>query len=137
MTERQFAALFRGPRRTPEELLTCRSTIGPRASIQALTEEIGAEARKSVRRKTGAKNLPRRAGVRAELRGERQAAARKGLRRYLGPAALGDCRRRGRRGFYAAYHGLSSPARQLNGHLDGMAAPISARNTATMRSPSA
>src|SRR3954468_17488097 len=62
MTNGKFDALFGGPPRKPEELLTQRE-MGLAASIQAVTEEIVLRLTRSLAAKTGQKNLCLAGGV--------------------------------------------------------------------------
>jgi carbamoyltransferase len=119
MTNDKFAALFGGPRRTPEELLT-QKHMDLAASIQAVTEEIVLRLAKSVKKETGAKNICLAGGVALNC-----VANGKLLREgifdgiWVQPAA-GDAG--GAVGAaYTAYHGFLGQSRKLNGHLDGMA----------------
>ncbi len=84
----------------------------------------------------GEEHLPgRRRG--AELRRQRQAAAREPVRRHLGAAGGRRCRRRGRRGLRRLPR-LSRPGRASSTAIStAWPAPISARNTPTTRSRSA
>ena len=97
MTNEKFGELFGGTARKPEELLT-QHHMDLAASVQAVTEEIVLRLARSVKKETGREeHLPgRRRG--AELRRQRQAAAREPVRRHLGAAGGRRCRRRGRRG---------------------------------------
>jgi carbamoyltransferase len=119
MTNDKFAALFGGPRRTPEELLT-QKHMDLAASIQAVTEEIVLRLARSVKKETGARNICLAGGVALNC-----VANGKLLREnvfdgiWVQPAA-GDAG--GAVGAaYAAYHGFLGQARTLNGHMDGMA----------------
>jgi len=62
MTNSRFARLFNGPARKPEELLTERE-MDMAASVQAITEEIMLKLSRTVRQKTGMKNLCLAGGV--------------------------------------------------------------------------
>ena len=90
------------------------------ASIQAVTEEIVLRLTRVARdRDRGAESLSRgRRG--AQLRGQRQSAARRQLRRALGPAGRGRRRRRARRraGRLSHLHWPNAPNRPPR--LDGM-----------------
>ena len=116
MTNDKFAALFGGPRRTPEELLT-QKHMDLAASIQAVTEEIVLRLAKSVKKETGAKNICLAGGVALNC-----VANGKLLREgifdgiWVQPAA-GDAGGAGGAA-YAAYHGFLGQSRKLNGHLD-------------------
>ncbi len=119
MTNDKFAALFGGPRRTPEELLT-QKHMDLAASIQAVTEEIVLRLARSVKKETGAKNICLAGGVALNCVANGK-LLREGLFDgiWVQPAA-GDAG--GAVGAaYAAYHGFLGQARKLNGHLDGMA----------------
>jgi carbamoyltransferase len=95
MTNRKFDALFGQPPRTPEQLLT-QFHMDIAASIQQVTEEI------LLRMTRAAGKGDRRAQPvpggrrRAELRRQRQGAARPQFREHLDPAGGRRCRRRGR-----------------------------------------
>ena len=97
MTNGKFDALFGGPPRNAEELLTQRE-MDLAASIQAVTEEIVLRLTRALAAKTGQKNLCLAGRRRAQLRGQRQGAARRQVRSGLDPAGRGRCRRGGRRG---------------------------------------
>ena len=119
MTNEKFGALFGGKARKPDELLT-QHHMDLAASVQAVTEEIVLRLARSVKKETGAKNICLAGGVALNC-----VANGKLLREnlfdgiWVQPAA-GDAG--GAVGAaYAAYHGYLGQARQLNGHLDGMA----------------
>ena len=119
MTNEKFGALFGGKARKPEELLT-QHHMDLAASVQAVTEEIVIRLARSVKKETGAKNICLAGGVALNC-----VANGKLLREnlfdgiWVQPAA-GDAG--GAVGAaFAAYHGYLGQARQLNGHLDGMA----------------
>jgi carbamoyltransferase len=119
MTNEKFAALFGGPARKAEEMLT-QKHMDLAASVQAVTEEIVLRLARSVKQETGAKNICLAGGVALNC-----VANGKLLREnlfdgiWVQPAA-GDAG--GAVGAaYAAYHGYLGQARKLNGHLDGMA----------------
>src|SRR5712692_4513671 len=119
MTNDKFGALFGGKARKPDELLT-QHHMDLAASVQAVTEEIVLRLARSVKQETGAKNICLAGGVALNC-----VANGKLLRErlfdgiWVQPAA-GDAG--GAVGAaFAAYHGYLGQARQLNGHLDGMA----------------
>jgi len=62
MTNKQFDALFGGPARKPDEMLTQRE-MDLAASIQAVTEEIVIKLAKGIQKSTGQKNLCLAGGV--------------------------------------------------------------------------
>jgi carbamoyltransferase len=62
MTNDRFAALFGGPRRKPEELLT-QKHMDLAASVQKVTEEVMLRLTRSIARETGMKNLCLAGGV--------------------------------------------------------------------------
>jgi carbamoyltransferase len=97
MTNDKFDALFGGPARKPEERLTQRH-MDLAASIQAVTEEVVLRLTRGLAKETGVEEpVPgRRRG--AELRRQRQGAARRRVREHLGAARGGRRRRRARRG---------------------------------------
>jgi carbamoyltransferase len=119
MTNDKFGSLFGGKARKPDELLT-QHHMDLAASVQAVTEEIVLRLARSVKQETGAKNICLAGGVALNC-----VANGKLLRErlfdgiWVQPAA-GDAG--GAVGAaFAAYHGYLGQARQLNGHLDGMA----------------
>ena len=95
MTNRRFDALFGGPARAPEEPLA-RRHMDLAASVQAVIEEAVLRLTRSLRKETGIPVPVPRGRRRAQLRRQRQGAARRPLRRPLGAAGSG--RRRGRAG---------------------------------------
>ncbi|MGE0421917.1 MAG: carbamoyltransferase [Reyranellaceae bacterium] len=119
MTNAKFDALFDGPARTPEKLLTQRE-MDLAASVQAVTEEIVLRLARSVRKETGLKNLCLAGGVALNCVANGK-VHRDGIfdRIWVQPAA-GDAG--GAVGAaFAAYHGFHRQPRALNGKLDGMA----------------
>jgi carbamoyltransferase len=119
MTNAKFDALFGGPARTPEKLLTQRE-MDLAASVQAVTEEIVLRLARSVRKETGLKNLCLAGGVALNCVANGK-IHREGIfeKIWVQPAA-GDAG--GAVGSaFAAYHGFHRQPRQLNGKLDGMA----------------
>jgi len=119
MTNARFDALFGGPARTPEKLLTQRE-MDLAASVQAVTEEIVLRLARSVRKETGLKNLCLAGGVALNCVANGK-IHREGIfdQIWVQPAA-GDAG--GAVGSaFAAYHGFHRQPRKLNGTLDGMA----------------
>ena len=119
MTNAKFDALFGGPARTPEKLLTQRE-MDLAASVQAVTEEIVLRLARSVRKETGLKSLCLAGGVALNCVANGK-VHRAGIfdRIWVQPAA-GDAG--GAVGAaFAAYHGFHRQPRKLNGKLDGMA----------------
>jgi len=119
MTNAKFDALFGGPPRTPEKLLTQRE-MDLAASVQAVTEEIVLRLARSVRKETGLKNLCLAGGVALNCVANGK-VHREGIfdQIWVQPAA-GDAG--GAVGAaFAAYHGFHRQPRKLNGKLDGMA----------------
>jgi carbamoyltransferase len=119
MTNDKFGALFGGKARKPDELLT-QHHMDLAASVQAVTEEIVLRLARSVKQETGAKNICLAGGVALNCVANGK-LLREGLFDgiWVQPAA-GDAG--GAVGAaFAAYHGYLGQARQLNGHLDGMA----------------
>ncbi|MBX3499120.1 MAG: carbamoyltransferase [Alphaproteobacteria bacterium] len=119
MTNAKFDALFGGPARTPEKLLTQRE-MDLAASVQAVTEEIVLRLARSVRKETGLKNLCLAGGVALNCVANGK-IHREGIfdQVWVQPAA-GDAG--GAVGAaFAAYHGFHRQPRRLNGALDGMA----------------
>ena len=97
MTNERFAELFGEPVRTPDKLLT-PFHMDVAASIQAVLEEAVLRLTRSLADQTGvAQSVPRRRRG-AQLRRQRQGAARRQVRRHLDPAGGRRCRRRGGRG---------------------------------------
>jgi carbamoyltransferase len=118
MTNAKFDALFGGPARKPEELLTQRH-MDIAASIQAVTEEIVLRITRALGRETGARNLCLAGGVALNC-----VANGKLLRDgrfeqiWIQPAA-GDAG--GALGAaLAAYYGYKKKPRSLNGGGDAM-----------------
>ncbi len=95
MTNDRFAELFGQPVRAPDQLLT-PFHMDVAASIQAVLEEVVLRLTRSLAsRNRRAQPVPGRRR-RAQLRGQRQGAARRQVREDLDPAGRGRCRRRGR-----------------------------------------
>jgi carbamoyltransferase len=118
MTNDKFSALFGGPPRNPDELLTSHH-MDLAASIQAVLEEVVLRMTCSLARQTGSRNLCIAGGV-----GLNCVANGKLLRTgrfdglWIQPAA-GDAG--GAVGAaLAAYHSHRDQPRNLNGHIDGM-----------------
>ncbi len=97
MTNERFAELFGEPVRTPDQLLT-PFHMDVAASIQAVLDEAVLRLTRSLAKQTGvAQSVScRRRG--AQLRRQRQGAARRPFREHLDPAGGGRRRRRGGRG---------------------------------------
>ena len=97
MTNERFHDLFGGPPRKPDRSLEQRH-MDLAASIQAVTEEVMLRMGRDLHRADGHEEPGpgRRRG--AQLRGQRQAAARGAVREHLDPAGGRRCRRRPWRG---------------------------------------
>ena len=119
MTNDRFAELFGEPVRAPDKLLT-DFHMDVAASIQAVIEEAVLRMTRSLAKQTGSQEpLPCRRR-RAELRRQRQGAARRHVREHLDSASRGRCRRRGRRGARRLSIIFKGQPRKTNGG-DGMA----------------
>ena len=119
MTNDRFAELFGEPVRAPDKLLT-QFHMDVAASIQAVLDEAVLRLTRSLAKETGAReSLPRRRR-RAQLRRQRQGAARRRIREHLDSAGGRRCRRRGRRGARGRSSSSRASRAQTNGG-DGMA----------------
>jgi len=118
MTNEKFDALFGGPPRKPEELLT-QNHMDLAASIQAVTEEVMVRLARGLRRETGARNLCLAGGVALNCVGNGR-IKREGIfdEIWIQPAA-GDAGGALGAALYAHYMTQGAP-RQLNGSLDAM-----------------
>jgi carbamoyltransferase len=118
MTNEKFAALFGGPRRSPEDRLTQRE-MDLAASIQVVTEEVVLKLARSIARETGEKNLCLAGGVALNCVANGKLLRRKYFERlWLQPAA-GDAG--GALGAaLVAHHLHKGMARELRPGLDGM-----------------
>ena len=97
MTNERFDALFGAPPRNPETWLE-QKHMDIAASIQAVLEDVVLRLTRGLAAETGMRESLscRRRG--AQLRRQRQGAARRPLPQHLDPAGRGRCRRRARRG---------------------------------------
>jgi carbamoyltransferase len=118
MTSRKFDALFDGPPRQPETLLTQREMDLAR-SIQEITEEVMLRLARTLHRETGVENLCLAGGVALNCVGNGRLLREgpfKGL--WIQPAA-GDAG--GALGAaFAAWHTLEEKPRMANGSSDAM-----------------
>ena len=118
MTNRQFDAVFGGPPRKPETLLTQRDMDLAR-SVQEVTEEVMLRLARTLHRETGAENLCLAGGVALNCVGNGR-LLREGPYRslWIQPAA-GDAG--GAVGVaLSAWHQLEGRARKMSGSNDGM-----------------
>src|SRR5262245_4444349 len=118
MTNRQFDAVFGGPPRKPETLLTQRDMDLAR-SVQEVTEEVMLRLARRLHRETGAENLCLAGGVALNCVGNGR-LLREGPYRslWIQPAA-GDAG--GAVGVaLSAWHQLEGRARKMSGSNDGM-----------------
>ncbi|MBM3643305.1 MAG: carbamoyltransferase [Alphaproteobacteria bacterium] len=119
MTNEKFDALFGGPPRKAEELLTQRH-MDLAATVQAVTEEIVMRLARSVRRETGVRNLCLAGGVALNCVANGKVLREKIFDKIWVQPAAGDAG--GAVGAaFAAYHGFLGQERKLNGKMDGMA----------------
>ncbi len=118
MTNARFDALFGGPARAPEQLLT-QHHMDIAASIQAALDEILLRMTRSLAVETGAKNLCLAGGVALNcVANGKILRDGKFERLWIQPAA-GDAG--GALGAaLACYHMFQHQPRNLNGHMDGM-----------------
>ncbi len=118
MTNAKFDALFGGPPRKPEELLT-QNHMDLAASIQAVTEEVMLRLARGLRRETGARNLCLAGGVALNCVGNGK-ILREGIfdQIWIQPAA-GDAGGALGAALYA-YYMPNGAARRPNGGLDAM-----------------
>lgn len=118
MTNERFHALFGGPPRKPEELLTQRE-MDLAASIQAVTEEIILRLTRAIAQETGASNLCLAGGVALNcVANGKVLRDGKFKRMWIQPAA-GDAG--GALGAaLAAYHLYKDQPRQVQNQLDSM-----------------
>ena len=119
MTNERFDALFGGPPRRPEQLLEQRH-MNLAASIQAVLEEIVLAPDAFVGAGDWHPQSCDGRRRRAQLRGQRQGAARRKIQEYLDSTGGWRCRRRTRRRTCRLSHLFKGKPRKLNGSLDGM-----------------
>jgi carbamoyltransferase len=119
MTNGRFDALFGGPARKAEELLTQRH-MDLAASIQAVTEEIVLRLTRSIAKETGAKNLCLAGGVALNCVANGKVLRENLFDRIWVQPAAGDAG--GAVGAaFQAWHGFLGKPRAINGALDSMA----------------
>jgi carbamoyltransferase len=118
MTSDRFDALFGGPARKPQELLSQRH-MDLAASIQAVTEEIMLRLTRSLAIETGAENLCLAGGVALNCVANGKVLREGKFKRIWIQPAAGDAG--GALGAaLAAYHLHKGGPRQLDNQLDGM-----------------
>jgi carbamoyltransferase len=118
MTNDRFHALFGGPARKPEELLTQRH-MDLAASIQAATEEVVLRLTRSIAAETGAENLCLAGGVALNCVANGKVLRDGKFKRIWIQPAAGDAG--GALGAaLAAYHLHKGQPRRLDNQLDGM-----------------
>jgi carbamoyltransferase len=118
MTSDRFDALFGGPARKPQELLSQRH-MDLAASIQAVTEEIMLRLTRSLAIETGAENLCLAGGVALNCVANGKVLREGKFKRIWIQPAAGDAG--GALGAaLAAYHLHKGEPRQLDNQLDGM-----------------
>jgi carbamoyltransferase len=118
MTNEKFDALFEGPARDPETLLTQRE-MDLAASIQAVTEEIVLRLGRSVAKDTGEKNLCLAGGVALNCVANGKLLRDNSFENIWIQPAAGDAG--GALGAaQIAYHHFQGQPRKLNGAIDGM-----------------
>jgi carbamoyltransferase len=119
MTNERFDALFGGPPRPPEELLTQRH-MDLAASIQAVTEEIVLRLTRGLAKETGAKNLCLAGGVALNCVANGEVLRDGKFERIWIQPAAGDAG--GALGAaLAGYHLFQGGARHVSNGIDGMA----------------
>ncbi len=118
MTNGRFDALFGGPRRTPEALLTQRE-MDLAASIQSVTEEIVLRLTRSIAAETKSENLCLAGGVALNCVANGKVLRDGKFKRIWVQPAAGDAG--GALGAaLAAYHLYKGQPRHVNNHLDAM-----------------
>ena len=118
MTNQRFNALFGGPPRTPEELVTQRE-MDLAASVQAVTEEVMLRLTRSIRKETGLKNLCLAGGVALNCVANGKVLRDGAFENIWIQPASGDAG--GALGAaLVGYHGFKRQPRKLNGAMDGM-----------------
>ena len=118
MTNARFDALFEGPPRKPDELLTQRH-MNIAASVQAVTEEIVLRLARSVRHESGSENLCLAGGVALNCVANGKIAKQGIFKRLWVQPAAGDAG--GAVGAaLAAFHLQHGGERQLGNEQDGM-----------------
>ena len=118
MTNDKFDALFGGPARKPDELLTQRH-MDLAASIQAVTEEVVLRLTRSLASETGAKNLCLAGGVALNCVANGKVLRDGKFERIWIQPAAGDAG--GALGAaLAAYHIYKGEPREVDNRLDGM-----------------
>lgn len=119
MTNARFDALFEGPVRTPDELLT-QKHMDLAASIQAVTEEVMLRLTNALAADTGSINLCLAGGVALNCVANGKILRDGAFENIWVQPAAGDAG--GALGAaYLAYHGFQDQPRHLNGAMDAMA----------------
>ena len=118
MTNEKFAALFGGPVRTPEELLT-QKHVDLAASVQKAVEEIVLKMTRSLAKETGSKNLCLAGGVALNCVANGKVLRDAAFENIWVQPAAGDAG--GALGAaLCAYHLFQKQPRTLNGQMDAM-----------------
>jgi carbamoyltransferase len=119
MTNASFDALFEGPARGPDELLT-QKHMDLAASVQSVTEEVMLRMTRSLASETGSKNLCLAGGVALNCVANGKLLRDGAFENIWVQPAAGDAG--GALGAaYLAYHGFQDNPRNLNGAADAMA----------------
>lgn len=119
MTSDKFDALFGGPRRQPDELLT-QKHMDLAASIQKVTEEVVLRLTRALRAETGIENLCMAGGVALNCVANGKVLRDGQFKRIWVQPAAGDAG--GALGAaLAAYHIFKGQPRDMNNRLDAMA----------------
>ena len=119
MTSDQFDALFGGPARAPEELLTPKH-MDLAASVQAVTEEVMLRLTRALAKESGKDNLCLAGGVALNCVANGKVLRDGAFKNIWVQPAAGDAG--GALGAaLTAYHGFQGQPRHTNGALDAMA----------------
>ena len=119
MTNDRFDALFDGPARSPEELLT-QKHMDLAASIQAVTEEVMLRMTRALAKEYGSENLCLAGGVALNCVANGKILRDGAFKNIWVQPAAGDAG--GALGAaLTAYHGFQNQPRHINGALDAMA----------------
>ena len=118
MTNAKFDALFGGPARTPDELLT-QKHMDLAASVQAVTEEVVLRLTRGLAKETGAKNLCLAGGVALNCVANGKVLRDGSFDNIWVQPAAGDAG--GALGAaLSAYHLFQDQPRRINGSMDAM-----------------